>query len=85
MVRQMALIAFKTGLELNACCSPFDFSDLSVQSAACIDADRLKKITGRVISHARDTGQRPGCHCARSVDIGTYRTCRHGCRYCYAG
>lgn len=32
----------------------------------------------------RDPGQRPGCGCAQSVDIGGYDTCTHGCVYCYA-
>jgi len=32
----------------------------------------------------KDKGQRPGCGCLVSKDIGWYGACRHQCAYCYA-
>ena len=49
----------------------------------CIDAGRLSDVAGFPII-ARTAGNRPGCECAASRDIGDYDTCPHGCVYCYA-
>jgi hypothetical protein len=57
---------------------------ITIQSASrCIDSERLAAVGGRAIS-AKTVGNRPGCECAASRDIGDYDTCPHGCVYCYA-
>jgi DNA repair photolyase len=43
----------------------------------------LSDVAERPIA-ARESGNRPGCRCALSRDIGAYDTCPHGCVYCYA-
>lgn len=49
----------------------------------CIDARRLADVAGYPVA-AKTAGNRPGCECAASRDIGDYDTCPHGCVYCYA-
>ena len=43
----------------------------------------MSDVAGRSIT-AKQKGNRPGCDCAASRDIGAYDTCPHGCVYCYA-
>lgn len=80
----LARIAATHGLTLETCCERIDLSDLGISHGACLDAGRAARILGRPVSATRDTGQRSGCGCVRSVDIGAYDTCPGGCAYCYA-
>ena len=78
----LAAIAADHGLRLTVCAQPALEQD-GVAGAACIDAERLSRVAGRPI-RARHKGNRPGCLCAESRDIGAYDSCAHGCMYCYA-
>jgi len=72
--------AEQRGITLTLCTQPH----LAAASPArCIDAVRLGEVAGRPIE-AATKGNRPGCLCAESRDIGAYDSCVHGCRYCYA-
>jgi hypothetical protein len=64
-------------------CSQPDLPAQTLDPSACIDATRLSDVAGRPIA-ARIKGNRPGCLCAESRDIGAYDSCPHGCVYCYA-
>jgi hypothetical protein len=83
-VRQLAEIAAKNGILLRACCDAFLQEQCGIAAARCIDDRLLASILGQPVRIAKDKGQRPGCGCVASIDIGAYNTCPHGCRYCYA-
>ncbi len=80
----LAAIAHDNGLRLLACCEPLDLKDQGISPSRCIDAGLLGQIAGRPFAAIPAKGQRPGCTCNHSIDIGAYNTCTHGCRYCYA-
>ena len=82
LLGDLAEIAAGQGLTATLCSQP-DLPVSGLVPARCIDAQRLSDIAGRPIA-AKTKGNRPGCLCAESRDIGAYDTCPHGCTYCYA-
>ena len=69
-------------MALTLCTQP-DLAGNGIEAARCIDGRRLSRIANSEIA-AREKGNRPGCLCAESRDIGAYDSCVQGCAYCYA-
>ena len=84
LAKQLAGIAHGCGLRIEACAETLDLRPYGIQPARCVDDRLFARLSGCSINVARDTGQRPACGCASSVDIGAYNTCGNGCAYCYA-
>ena len=82
LAAQLAEIAGRHGMTLTICAQPA-LTPPGIAPAKCIDAERLGDVAGAPIA-ARTRGNRPGCLCAESRDIGDYDTCPHGCVFCYA-
>jgi Domain of unknown function (DUF1848) len=82
LLARLAAIAADHGMTATLCTQPDLLGD-GLAPARCIDAARLSDLAGRAVI-APEKGNRPGCLCAQSRDIGAYDTCPHGCAYCYA-
>lgn len=79
---RLALRAGQYGIRLFACCNDHLLSD-RIGKARCIDGPRLSLLFGAALD-TRPAASRRECGCTRSIDIGAYDTCGHGCVYCYA-
>ena len=82
LLAHLSDISAENGIRLTVCSQKEALID-GIEGAKCIDATRLSDVAGFDIS-ARTKGNRDGCLCAESRDIGAYDTCAHGCVYCYA-
>ncbi len=80
--KRLAELAGAYGIRLYACCNNYLVSD-RIQKASCIDGHFLSELFKTPID-TRPAGTRKECACTKSVDIGAYDTCAHGCVYCYA-
>ena len=83
LIANLGAIAAERAIALALCTQPDLAAAANTTGARCIDAARLADIAGRPVA-AATKGNRPGCLCAESRDIGAYDSCVHGCRYCYA-
>ena len=81
----IGLYAAAHGIEAFSCAEALALQSFGIRRGKCIDDALLEKLFGIRVGSAKDRSQRPECGCIAAKDIGVYGTCRHGCRYCYAG
>ncbi|GLQ05267.1 DUF1848 domain-containing protein [Sneathiella chinensis] len=79
LLDRLSSVAAAHGQTLTLCTQP----ELAGPAAACISADRLAAMGGTGFSR-KIQGNRDGCLCVQSRDIGAYDSCAQGCVYCYA-
>ncbi len=76
--------AKENGIELEVCGEWMNEHLIGLKQAKCIDEGLIKKVFNLQLNGQKDTGQPKTCRCIKSIDIGMYNTCLHGCAYCYA-
>lgn len=79
---RLGSIAREYGITVYSCCNDYLVGDY-VRKGSCVDVNAINELYSCDIK-APLNPTRPGCGCYKSVDIGVYNTCPHGCRYCYA-
>lgn len=82
--RDLSAVAHASGMEIATCAERIDLEDCGIAHNCCIDPILIEELLGCGIKAAKDKYQRAECGCMESVDIGSYDTCRNGCKYCYA-
>jgi len=80
----MAEIAAMNHMAIETCAEKIDLQAAGITHGNCIDKNLIEKLTGCKLSGSKDKNQREECGCFESIEVGTYNTCRNGCKYCYA-
>ena len=84
LLPELQRIAASHGIRIQGCAEDPALDKLGLPAGKCIDEALIRELFGLELAARRDKGQRLHCGCIRSVDIGAYESCLHGCRYCYA-
>ena len=82
--KKISEIAKANGIVMSSCAENIDLSQCGIEHNCCIDKKLIEDIIGCKIEVGKDKNQRLECGCVESVEIGTYNTCKNGCKYCYA-
>lgn len=83
LAQEIAAIAAGHGMSVEVCCGR-DATGGAVREARCIDPTLLGELGAAGTGGLPRGPSRPGCNCARAVDIGAYDLCGGECAYCYA-
>lgn len=81
--KHLAEIASDNEMIVATCAEAIDLTFCGIEHNSCIDQSLIEKIVGYPLKVNKD-GQRGECRCVKCEEIGSYDTCLHGCKYCYA-
>ncbi len=82
--KEISRIAKENGMTIGSCAESIDLDECGIEHNCCIDKKLIENIIGCRLKVEKDKNQRQECGCMESVEIGTYNTCKNGCKYCYA-
>lgn len=76
--------AQKYNIHIQTCGTDGDYTQFGIHKSGCATLEILGKANNCQFKEIKHNGQRKGCHCIESRDIGAYESCPNGCKYCYA-
>jgi len=75
--------ASKYGITVQTCAEKINLVEYGFIKGECLSHTRAFKLTGKTYNTWK-ARKNINCRCVETVDIGTYNTCKHLCKYCYA-
>ena len=77
-------IASKYGMTVRPCAEGTDLARFGADCSGCLTVAMYEKALHKNLIVPRFAPARKECACYLGCDIGSYNTCGHLCRYCYA-
>lgn len=76
-------IANKYGMSIQTCFEDKTLVEYGFIKGECLSHQLAYKLTGKTYKNWNARKEKK-CSCVNLVDIGSYNTCKHFCKYCYA-
>ena len=81
--KHFSTIAQNNGMVVQTCCEERNLVKFGFQKNDCLSHEVAFHLTGKSYPKWRSRKQKE-CNCVEMVDIGSYNSCNHLCKYCYA-
>ena len=75
--------AKKHNISVQTCAEKRTLEEYGFDYGECLSKQLAYTLTGKKFKEQKSRKNVP-CHCVEMVDIGTYNSCNHLCKYCYA-
>ncbi len=79
-----AKIAKERGMTIQTCGEKENLEEYGFLKRDCLDLNLAFALTGKTKFKKWNARKNKYCHCVEMVDIGSYNSCPHLCKYCYA-
>lgn len=76
--------ARENGMTVQTCFEDKDLVEYGFKKADCLSHELAYKLTGKTNFKNYNIRKGNKCKCVNMVDIGSYNSCKHFCKYCYA-
>ena len=83
LIKAFIPIAKENGMTLRLCLEDNNYQKYGITTNGCMTKEVIEDALS-ITLNKNIKGQRKGCNCLITNDIGQYNTCLHNCRYCYA-
>ena len=84
IAKAFAKIGKENNMTIHSCCEKTFLSESGLKCNGCMSQEIVEKSIGCMLEPPKRKNIRQECNCLMGNDIGTYNTCGHLCRYCYA-
>ena len=84
LTEKFVKIADTYGMKIRTCHEAEQLKVYGADTSGCLSKKVLEEAIGEKLIVSDNNLSREGCTCLLGNDIGTYNSCMHFCRYCYA-